>query len=154
MKAAWLIWLVFLSTSAWAAIDAYQFDNPQQEQQFRQLTEELRCPKCQNQNIADSNAPLSHDLRQRVYEMVKQGHPRQDIIDFMVARYGDFVTYRPPVKPITWVLWFGPFTVMALVALSLFIWLRRREPRVESALSEADRERLGQLLHKTPEDRR
>ena len=142
----WLLVLLLLATPVFAAIDAYEFQNPAQEQRFRALTAELRCPKCQNQNIADSNAPLSQDLRQRVYTMLEEGRGDAEIIEFMVARYGDFITYRPPVKPATWLLWFGPFVLLAAVALGVGIWIRRRARQIPPELSTQERERLRLLL--------
>jgi cytochrome c-type biogenesis protein CcmH len=139
--------------AAFAAIDAYQFQNPAQEQRFHQLIEELRCPKCQNQNISGSNAPLSQDLRQRVYEMIIAGRSDKEINDFMVARYGDFITYRPPLKPATWILWFGPFMGMIIAALLLGLWIRRRSREPSPELGELERKRLKALLT-TGEDRK
>lgn len=138
--------LLLLSLPAFAVIDAYEFKDPVQEQRFRQLTGELRCPKCQNQTIADSNAPLSQDLRQRVFEMIQQGRSDAEIVDFMVARYGDFITYRPPLKPTTWVLWFGPLAVLAGVALGLGLWIRWRAHQPTPELSVQEQERLQHLL--------
>ncbi|HYQ91041.1 MAG TPA: cytochrome c-type biogenesis protein [Candidatus Competibacteraceae bacterium] len=149
----WLLVLLFLATPAFAAIDAYEFQNPAQEQRFRTLTTELRCPKCQNQTIADSNAPLSQDLRQRVYEMIQAGRSDQEIKDFMITRYGDFITYRPPLRPATWILWLGPVVLVLLAALGLWLWLRQRERQPAPELSEAERRRLAELLS-SPEDRR
>ena len=151
MKTLLAALLMALTSAAFAAINAYEFDDPAQEQRFRTLIAELRCPKCQNQNIADSNAPLSQDLRQRVFEMLQQGHSNTDIINFMVARYGDFITYRPPLKPLTWLLWFGPFTLMAIVAGLLFVWLRRQRNR-PTELSEQERARLNTLLADSSKD--
>jgi len=151
MKTLLAALLMALTSAAFAAINAYEFDDPAQEQRFRTLIAELRCPKCQNQNIADSNAPLSQDLRQRVFEMLQQGHSNTDIINFMVARYGDFITYRPPLKPLTWLLWFGPFTLMAIVAGLLFVWLRRQRNR-PTELSEQERARLNTLLADSTKD--
>ena len=134
----------------WGAIDGYRFDNPVNERRYRDLIEELRCPKCQNQNIADSNAPLSTDLRQRTYEMIQDGASDKEIVDFMVARYGDFVTYRPPMRPLTWPLWFGPFAIILAVGIAIFLWVRRRRPDTGTAdpshLSDAERERLAALM--------
>ena len=93
--------MLVISGSALATIDVMQFKDEAQEQQFRQLTEQLRCPKCQNNSIADSNAMIAADMRLKVYELMKQGQSRQQIIDYMVARYGNFVTYEPPVTPST-----------------------------------------------------
>jgi cytochrome c-type biogenesis protein CcmH len=142
----WAGILALSSTPAYAAISAYEFQEPAQEQQFRSLVAELRCPKCQNQNIADSNAPLAQDLRQRVFEMVKAGQSNDEITQFMVARYGDFITYRPPVKPTTWVLWFGPFVIMGIVALLLALWIRRRGRQPATELTEQERQRLKDIL--------
>ncbi|MEE4378651.1 MAG: cytochrome c-type biogenesis protein [Candidatus Competibacteraceae bacterium] len=151
MKIVLATLLMVLTGSVLAAINAYEFNDPAQEQRFRTLIAELRCPKCQNQNIADSNAPLSQDLRQRVFEMLQQGHSDTDIIAFMVARYGDFITYRPPLKPLTWLLWFGPFTLMAIVAGLLFVWLRRQRNR-PTDLSEQEQARLNTLLADSNKD--
>ena len=149
----WLVVLLLLATPVIAAIDAYEFQNPAQEQRFRALTTELRCPKCQNQTIADSNAPLSQDLRQRVYEMIQAGRSDQEIKDSMITRYGDFITYRPPFRPATWILWLGPVVFLLLAALGLWLWLRQRERQPAPELTEAERRRLTELLS-SREDRR
>lgn len=135
---------LLLSVSAWAAIDTYQFKDEAQEQQFRQLTEQLRCPKCQNNSIADSNAMIAADMRQKVYELMQQGQSRQQIIDYMVARYGNFVTYEPPVTPGTLILWLLP--ALFVVGGAVVIVRRSRKRVTESALSEAERQRLAKLL--------
>ena len=93
-----IVLLLMLSMPAFAAIDVYQFDNEQQEQRFRILSEELRCPKCQNQSIADSDAGIAQDMRTRVHTMILEGKSDEDIVDYFVSRYGDFVSYRPPVN--------------------------------------------------------
>jgi cytochrome c-type biogenesis protein CcmH len=140
-----LAFLLF-TPPVFAAINAYEFQDPAQEQRFHHLIGELRCPKCQNQTLADSNAPLSQDLRQRIYEMIQAGRSDQEIIDFMVARYGDFIIYRPPLKPTTWVLWFGPFTFVALAMLGLVFWVKRRGRQAPPELSAEERQRLAKLL--------
>lgn len=89
--------MLVISGSALATIDVMQFKDEAQEQQFRQLTEQLRCPKCQNNSIADSNSMIATDLRQKVYELMQEGKSQKEIVDYMVARYGNFVTYDPPV---------------------------------------------------------
>ncbi len=147
----WLVMLLLMATPVFAAIDAYEFQNPAQEQRFRALTTELRCPKCQNQTIADSNAPLSQDLRQRVYEMIQAGRSDQEIKDFMITRYGDFITYRPPFRPATWILWLGPVVLLLLAALGLWLWLRQLERQPAPELSEAERRRLAELLSRREE---
>ncbi len=109
------------------------------------LAHELRCLVCQNQTLADSNAPLAVDLRNQIREQLKAGASERDVIDFMVARYGDFVLYRPPFKPSTLALWLGPFLLLALGAgLLVRRLLRRRTPEPE--LSDAERARAAKLL--------
>ena len=109
------------------------------------LAHELRCLVCQNQTLADSNAPLAVDLRNQIREQLKGGASERDVIDFMVARYGDFVLYRPPLKASTLALWIGPFVLLALGAFLLVRRLvRRRAP--EQQLSEAERARAAKLL--------
>ena len=111
------------------------------------LAEQLRCLVCQNQSIAESNAELAVDLRREISEQIRAGRSDQHIIDFMVARYGDFVLYRPPVKPHTWLLWFGP-ALLAMGALFAFVRaLRNRRRRAfERPLTEAERAEAERLL--------
>ncbi len=99
---------MLISLSAFATIEVYDFDTPEQEKQFQELGATLRCPKCQNNTIADSNAELAQDLRQKVYEMTKEGKSKSEIVDYMIARYGNFVTYNPPFTLGTGVLWRVP----------------------------------------------
>ncbi|MEB5922966.1 cytochrome c-type biogenesis protein [Franconibacter daqui] len=135
---------LLLSLSAWAAIDTYQFKDEAQEQQFRQLTEQLRCPKCQNNSIADSNAMIAADMRQKVYELMQQGQSKQQIIDYMVARYGHFVTYEPPVTPGTIILWLLP--ALFVLGGAVMIVRHSRKRAAQGALNEAERQRLAKLL--------
>lgn len=114
---------------AWASIDAYEFNTTEDEQRFRQMVAELRCPKCQNQNIADSNAGLAKDIKDRTFRMINEGKSNQEITNFMVERYGDFITYRPPMRPSTWFLWFGPFVLALFAAIIIFLRkLRQKSP--------------------------
>ncbi|PCJ34340.1 MAG: hypothetical protein COA99_14715 [Moraxellaceae bacterium] len=113
--------LLPLSVTAYAAIDVYEFDDPQQTEDFHVLMQELRCPKCQNQNIADSNAGLAKDIKDRAYKLLREGRSKEDITAYMVERYGDFITYRPPVTKNTWVLWFGPFVLLLMVVVTLVV---------------------------------
>ncbi|WP_421224677.1 cytochrome c-type biogenesis protein [Aeromonas jandaei] len=134
---------------AMAAIDVYTFDNDNQEQVFRELTRELRCPKCQNQDIADSNAGLAKDLRDKTYQMVRQGKDKDEIVDYMVARYGNFILYNPPLMASTLILWLGPLLVI-VIGLGVVV-MRSRRPvaaaqPVDSALSEEEQHRLAELL--------
>ncbi|KIQ81956.1 cytochrome c-type biogenesis protein [Aeromonas sp. L_1B5_3] len=140
-------WVV--QAPAMAAIDVYTFDNDNQEQVFRELTRELRCPKCQNQDIADSNAGLAKDLRDKTYQMVRQGKDKDEIVDYMVARYGNFILYNPPLMASTLILWLGPLLVI-VIGLGVVV-MRSRRPvaaarPVDSALSEEEQRRLTELL--------
>ena len=121
-----LVWLWM--TPAQAAIEAYQFKDAQTEAQYNELIDELRCLVCQNQNLADSDADLAKDLRQQTYEMLQAGKGRAEIIDYMVQRYGDFVLYRPPVKSNTLLLWGGPFVLLLIVLVAVFLRFRKPEP--------------------------
>ncbi|GEM74364.1 cytochrome c-type biogenesis protein [Vibrio sagamiensis] len=114
MKQFLLITFTALSLSfiSQAAIEVYEFDTLEQEQQFKELGHTLRCPKCQNNTISDSNAELAQDLRHKVYEMTKNGQSKQEIVDYMIARYGNFVTYNPPFTFATAILWLGPLMVV------------------------------------------
>lgn len=116
-----LILLLILPLSLFAKIEGRTFQSPEQEALYLTMTQELRCLVCQNQNIADSNADLATDLRDKTYEMIVAGKSREDIVDYMTARYGDFVLYKPPVKKITYLLWGGPFI---FILLSLLVLLR------------------------------
>ena len=109
------------------------FENQQQQDRFDQLTQELRCLVCQNQNLADSDAPLAHDLRREVHEMLMSGQSNEQIKQFLVERYGDFVLYRPPVQENTYVLWLAPLALFLVGALVLRSNIKKR-----SALLTAD----------------
>ncbi len=119
-------------------------EDPALERRVASLAHELRCLVCQNQTLADSNAPLAQDLRNQIREQLKAGKTERDVIDFMVARYGDFVLYRPPFKATTVALWTGPFVLLALGAWLLVRRVRKRAPPPE--LTEAERRRAAQLL--------
>ncbi len=127
-----------------AGLAAAQAD-PALEKRVTGLAHELRCLVCQNQTIADSNAPLAVDLRNQIREQLQQGASEQDVIDFMVARYGDFVLYRPPLKFTTIALWAGPFLLLALGIVVLVRRLRQRRTPAPQ-LSEAERARAARLL--------
>ena len=145
-----------LSINAYAAIDVYDFDSVQQEAQYRGLIEELRCPKCQNQNLAGSDAPIAQDLKQKTYDMVKEGRSDGEIRDYMQERYGDFITYKPPIRPSTWILWFFP-PLLLITLIAGWFWQSKRRQRTASgqsgmivesaaALSAAEKAELDRLL--------
>ncbi|HBO21670.1 cytochrome c-type biogenesis protein CcmH [Providencia sp.] len=133
-----LLMFALSATVTFAATEVFTFDNEQQEQQFRKLTEELRCPKCQNNSIADSNSMIALDLRQKVYELMKEGKNRDEIIDYMVARYGYFVTYNPPLTPLTVILWGLPFAAIAVGGWIIFARSKKRVRIKNSSLNDED----------------
>lgn len=135
-----------LSFQALAAIDTYPFKNEAQEQQFRQLTAQLRCPKCQNNSIADSNSMIAADMRKKVWQLMEEGQSNQQITDYMVARYGNFVTYEPPVTLATLILWLLPACFVLGGALVIFRLSRRPRAARETELSPHEQARLQALL--------
>jgi cytochrome c-type biogenesis protein CcmH len=123
-------------------------DDPVLEKRVLKLSEELRCLVCQNQTIADSHAELAVDLKNQIREKLKAGMSETEVKQYMVQRYGDFVLYRPPVKTTTWFLWFGPFALLLVGVVVLFVKLRKRAARVaQGGLSEADHQRAIALLN-------
>lgn len=110
------------------ALEPMPFRDEAEQRRYQALVDELRCTVCQNQNLADSNAELAKDLRRKVFEMIQQGRSDAEIKQFLVERYGDFVLYRPPLKPVTWALWFGP-GVLLLAGLALLVRTLRRRAR-------------------------
>jgi cytochrome c-type biogenesis protein CcmH len=144
----WLLVIILLIPCLAAAGEARPLaDNPQVEARLKQLAVELRCLVCQNQTLADSNAPLAEDLRREVREMIAKDMSDRDIIDFLVQRYGDFVLYRPPWKATTTLLWLGPFLLLIAGATALVLVLRKRQKKlVDVTLSEAEHNRVAQLL--------
>ncbi len=152
--------MLFMSFSAYAAIDVYEFDSVQQEAQYRGLIEELRCPKCQNQNLAGSDAPIAQDLKQKTYDLVRDNRSDSEIRDYMQERYGDFISYKPPVRPSTWILWFFP-PLLLIALIGGWFWQSRRRQltaRGQSGasvehtitpLSASEKAELDQLLSRT-----
>jgi len=122
------------------------FDDVRQQQRYQALLAEIRCLVCQNQSLADSPAHLARDLRHEIYKMIQQGKSNDDVIDFLVARYGDFVHYRPPLKGSTLLLWFGPFLILLVACVSVFIFIRSRKPEKVN-LGREEQERLSRLLN-------
>ena len=122
-------------------------EDPVVEQRLIAISEEMRCLVCQNESLAGSRADLAQDLRRELREQIRQGKSDEDIKTYMVSRYGDFVLYRPPLKPITWLLWGGPFLAMLVGLIALLRYLRRRSSALPSAeLSEEERQRAEALL--------
>jgi cytochrome c-type biogenesis protein CcmH len=131
-----VLFLLTVSLSTFAQKTEVQepllFANQQQQERFNKLAEELRCLVCQNQNLADSDAPLAHDLRREVHEMVLAGRTNEQIKEFLVARYGDFVLYRPPVQKNTYLLWLAPLVLLLIGALILRSSISKRSKLLET----------------------
>lgn len=143
----------FLLLSFWfccvptlAAIDsAPEFTKVEQQELYQRLSKEIRCPTCQNQDVSDSNAPLARQLRERIAEFVRDGKNYEEITAELTARYGDFITYNPPLRPATFILWFGPFIFMVFSLLFLIYYQNKRKKRSDP-LSQEERLRLERIL--------
>jgi len=141
-----LIGLV-VSGSSLAAIDTYQFDDEQTRERFYQLSDELRCPKCQNQSLGDSNSPIATDLRREVYRLLNEGKTDQQIKDYLVARYGEYILYRPELSGHTLMLWLAPLLLLVIgLVVVLILVKRRRAAPATGNLDVAEQQRLKTLL--------
>ena len=142
-------------TGAFATEATPLADDPVTEQRLISISEEMRCLVCQNESLAGSRSDLANDLRQEIRTLIKEGKSDTQIREFMVERYGDFVLYRPPVKPITWFLWLGPFFILLLGIAGLLTYLRRRNKDIPIAdLSEEDNQRIDALLRSSTKENR
>jgi cytochrome c-type biogenesis protein CcmH len=137
---------------AFSSIDVYEFNDDKKRVEFVALTKELRCPKCQNQDIADSNAPIAADMRKEVHRLLLEGKDKDSIIDYMIDRFGEFVTYKPKKSSETFILWYGPLILVLigiLVILSLIKLNKKTNPEQLNASEE-----LRQLLDKYDSDQK
>ena len=154
MRRVWTLLLLLAGGlapfTAQAVIETYEFSDPQLEERYQDLSGELRCPKCQNQNIADSNAPIAQDLRKLLHQQLETGASDDEILQYMVARYGEFVRYRPRFSGATALLWLAPGILLLLGVLIVVVTLRgRRKPgTAEAELTEDDQRRLRELIAK------
>ncbi|SEQ01927.1 cytochrome c-type biogenesis protein CcmH [Ectothiorhodospira magna] len=129
-------------------VDPTDFDDPVLEQRYRAMLHELRCTVCQNQSLADSDAGLARDLRRELRDQLRAGATDEQIIDYMVARYGQFVLYRPPLSAATFLLWTGPFILLLIGLVALYLTARKSRQRDEQPMADADaRERARRLLN-------
>ncbi len=137
---------LIISTSVLSVIEVYQFDNQAQEQQYHQLIEEFRCPKCQNQNLANSNSSIANDLKRKTYQQVKAGKSSEQIRHYMISRYGDFISYNPPIRPTTYILWFLP-PIVLVVAILFWLKLSRQNKKITVNKSSkiTTKERVGEV---------
>ena len=139
---------VFSLGNAFAKDAAPLADDPVTEQRLISISEEMRCLVCQNESLAGSRSDLANDLRREIRVLIKEGKSDDQIRSFMVERYGDFVLYRPPVKPVTWLLWIGPFVILGLGIAGLLMYLRRRDSSVPNVtLTDADNQKIDALLN-------
>ncbi|MBL4827263.1 MAG: cytochrome c-type biogenesis protein CcmH [Spongiibacteraceae bacterium] len=147
------LFLLFILLPANAVIETYEFDNDTLRERYHRFSDELRCPKCQNQNLTGSNSPIAKDLRRELHRLLQEGENDQQIVDYMVARYGDFILYRPRFTAQTALLWIAPIIFLALgVMILVMILIRQRgkrtvgETEVELALDVTEREQLNLIL--------
>ena len=148
LSAQFAILCVVLACSLVSAAEVLTFDSEELRERYVDLTFQLRCPKCQNQNVADSNAPISEDIRHKTYEMLHQGYSNQEIIDFMIDRYTEFVIYKPQMSVVTIWLWIVPGLIL-VIGLSFLIRMTRRRTKEEAEgvdLTDDESERLKALL--------
>jgi cytochrome c-type biogenesis protein CcmH len=141
------LFTLFLSSLVVASTEVVEFSDESLRPRFQQLVEELRCPKCQNQNLADSNSPISQDLRREIQRMLEQQMTDQQIKDYLKSRYSEFILYRPEVNKSTWLLWGSP-AVILLLGLLIALRHNRQKPlaTASSSASAADQQRLAALL--------
>jgi cytochrome c-type biogenesis protein CcmH len=148
-----LLWLLMVGSVPLgvgaATLAEYKFDDPVKKEDFRSIIEQMRCLVCQNESLAGSNAELAVDLRNEIYGMMQSGQTKDDIIRFMVDRYGDFVLYNPPIKPSTYPIWFGPLILFFIGAVLLVRAVMRKKQSQETSLSEEEQQRLASLLEKS-----
>ena len=151
MKRIFLATLIALSLGSVFARDAVPLaDDPVTEQRLISISEEMRCLVCQNESLAGSRSDLANDLRREIRILISEGKSDDQIRSFMVERYGDFVLYRPPVKPVTWLLWIGPFVILGIGIAGLLMYLRRRNNSVPNVvLTDADNQKIDALLNAT-----
>ena len=139
--------LLLISSAGAFNADTYTFDDAVTEKRYQALIKELRCPKCQNQNLAGSNSPIANDLRREVYQLLAQGKADMEIVDFMVKRYGEFVLYRPKVSSITYVLWFGPLFLIFLGVIAVIVIVRKKSnKKTQLSLSDDQKAQLQTIL--------
>ncbi len=150
-----LFWIVLIMPGQiMAAIDVYEFPTEDERRRYQKFIEELRCPKCKNNNLAGTNSEIADDLRRELHKMVLEGKSDDEIIDFMVSRYGDFVLYRPPVQSNTLALWAGP-VIFLLIGLGAIAWVvvrRRGLSGAETALTEEEQRQLAAILESEKAD--
>ena len=156
MRLLVMLGIMMLGSIALASIDIFEFSSEENRLQYNELTKELRCPKCQNQDIADSNAPIAQDMRKEVYRLIEDGQSTEAVVQFMVERFGEFVSYDPKIIPATYLLWFGPLTLVGVGLLVVLLLSSKRKRSAEAQVSSLDsssRKRLDAMLKDAQSDR-
>lgn len=133
-----LLLIMLVLSHASFAMDPTEYRSAEEEQRFRSLAAELRCVMCQNQSLADSNAMIAKDLRLELLNLIREGKSDDEIKQFMVSRYTDFVLYEPPMRPSTWLLWFGPFLMLAIGGVSVFLIVKKRSASMPQTATKVD----------------
>lgn len=144
---------LLLARGALAAIDVYEFDDEAQRARYQTFIDEMRCPKCQNQNLSGSDSPIAADLRRELHRLLKEGYSDEEIVDFMVARYGDFILYKPRMQSSTYLLWLAPLGLVLLALLAgLWIWRGNRGTAAPQLSPNNQQAQLKALLEQNPAD--
>lgn len=125
-----ILFLSLMLCSAYALHNRYVFKEPKQEEQFNQLTQELRCLVCQNETLEASNAPLANDIKAKIAKMIQEGQSNELILTYLKTRYGDFIDFKPPLSPRTYLLWFGPFLLLAIGFLIIYFRCCQRKMKL------------------------
>lgn len=147
-RLAFVCLLMALSVPSFGAIEIYEFKTAEDEARYKALIEELRCPKCQNQNLAGSDAPIAVDLKNQTYQMINDGRSDTEIRAYMFERYGDFISYKPPVRPSTWILWIFPPILLIVLLMGWFYKAKqgRKISEQVDALSDSEEAQLKAIL--------
>ncbi|WP_245639995.1 cytochrome c-type biogenesis protein [Moraxella oblonga] len=159
IKSTLIALVLSINMASFGAIELREFKTPEDETRYKALIEEFRCPKCQNQNLAGSDAPIAVDLKNQTYQMIQEGRSDTEIRNYMFKSYGDFISYKPPMRPSTWILWLFPYVVFAILVLG-WIYITKKRRHVAHAddvraLSRAEEEKLNTILakHNNNEDK-
>lgn len=144
-KITFLILAVFIGCAVAQPQEIYSFSSASQQAQFTQLTQQLRCLVCQNESLADSNAPLAQDLRQEIYQKIRQGSDNEAIKNYLLARYGQFILFKPALNRLTYVLWLAPFVLLVIACSILLVLVYRRKKMLPALLSPTEKQRLKDL---------
>ena len=141
--------LIVLSVPSFGAIEIYEFKSAEDEARYQALIEELRCPKCQNQNLAGSDAPIAVDLKNQTYQMINDGRSDTEIRAYMFERYGDFISYKPPVRPSTWILWLFPPILLIVSLIGWLLYTAKQKQKISEQvdiLSDSEEAQLRDIL--------